>query len=342
MESGALIFLGLALVAAAFIIISVRVYQIKPEIISKVFKYALIGAFAVAFSIASIIIGMRIDDRHNQTYSRSLKFVAEIWGGQINQNPPSFFYDGIVTEQFLDEKTNQYKTRQKIGQINAGFQEQNLQVEIRKNIRKKGLLAFPGYTLSFHGTYVLKNSTPIRQKHSFIFPLPTNAGNISGIAVKLDGKEYTGDSNYADGIAWSDELSPGEARTIEITYNAQGTELFSYALADKSIAVKKLAAVVETDFTDISMLDNSMLPATNVSDNEKSILTWKAENVVTGQNIALQFVIPGNYGKIVSKMFLYAPLPIFLFTAFLLILCAAKGIRLHPFHFLFIITSFFI
>lgn len=342
MGAAALIFLGLAIMAGAFIFISVRVYQIKPEIVSKVFKYAMIGAFAVIFSIASIAIGMRIDSRHNQTYSRSLKFVADIWGGQITQKPPVFSYSGLITEQYLDEKTNQYKTRVKTGQINAGFRTQKLDVNIKKNIRKKGLLSFPGYNLAFKGTYVLKNTTGTRQEHTFEFALPEYAGNISGISVKFDGKDYTDDPNYADGIDWSGMMSPDETHTIEVSFNAQGTEKFVYALADKSIEMKKLEATVNTDFTDIDFPENSMLPAENVSDNDASRLVWKAENVVTGQSIALTFGIPGNYGAVISKMFMYAPLPIILFTGFLLIVSAARQIRLHPFHYLFIITSFFV
>jgi|GEM_PF-943775 len=342
MGAAASVFLGFAIMAGAFIFVSVKVYQIKPEIVSKVFKYALIGAFALIFSIASIAIGMRIDSRHNQTYSRSLKFVADIWGGQIAQNPPAFFYDGSITEQYLDEKTNQYKTRVKTGQINAGFQAQKLDVNIKKNIRKKGLLSFPGYSVAFNGTYILNNATGVRQNHSFVFALPSNAGNISGISVKFDGAEYKGDSNYADGINWRGDMVPGETHTITVSYNAQGTESFVYSLADKSIEVKKLEATIHTDFTDVNYPENSMLPAENVSDNDQSRLTWKAENVVTGQNISLKFGIPGNYGAVISKMFLYAPLPILLFTGFLLIVCAARQIRLHPFHYLFIITSFFV
>jgi hypothetical protein len=342
MQAAAMIFLGFALLGAAFILVSVRVYQVKPDLVAKIFKYALIGGFALAFSIASLAIGFRIDSRHNETYSKSMRSVVEIWGGQISQQPPTFYYEGSTAEQFLDEKTNLYKTRVKTGPIIAGFQEQTIAVSVKKNIRRKGLLDFPGYNLSFTGSYVLKNSGTMRNTFFFHFPLPSNAGNVTGISVKLDGKDYTDDTNLADGVAWSGPLSPGESKSITVQYQAQGTETFLYALAQRSIEIKNLDAKLSTDFDDILIPDNSMAPSSESADSSGMVMAWKAQNLVTGQNIALQFNVPGNYGRVVSKMFLYAPLPIFLFIGFLLIVCAAKQIRLHPLHFLFVLTSFFI
>ncbi len=71
-------------------------------------------------------------------------------------------------------------------------------------------------------------------------------------------------------------------------------------------------------------------------------MIWKGENLVTGQNIAMKFDIRATYGKIVSKLFFYAPLAIFLFLGFLTVMTAARRIQLHPMNHLFIVTGFFI
>ena len=63
---------------------------------------------------------------------------------------------------------------------------------------------------------------------------------------------------------------------------------------------------------------------------------------MTGQDIALDFQISGNYGALISKMFFYSPLAIFLFLGFLVIFSVARQLELHPMHYLFILTGFFI
>ncbi len=42
-DSGGLVFLGLCIIVGAFIIVSVRVYQVRPDLVKKLLRYALIG-----------------------------------------------------------------------------------------------------------------------------------------------------------------------------------------------------------------------------------------------------------------------------------------------------------
>ena len=75
MTAGALIFLGFAVIAASFILVSVRILQVRPDFVKKVLKYALIFLFAIVFSIIAATIGFRIDERHSRSYSENLKSV---------------------------------------------------------------------------------------------------------------------------------------------------------------------------------------------------------------------------------------------------------------------------
>ncbi|MEQ9366550.1 MAG: hypothetical protein RIF32_20080 [Leptospirales bacterium] len=340
--SGALVFFGLCLIAAAAILVSVRLYQERPAFVLKVLKYALIGVFFVGFSGASLVIGLRIDDRHSSTYSRSLKAVQQIWGGAILQYPPGFTYSESQTQEYTNEKTGKVETRRINVDRNVGIETQMVAVKVDSYIRQKGLLKFAGYALIFDGEYVIRNRENGAREFNFNFQLPENAGNITGIEILLAEQPYTADTNLADGFQWRGVLRPGEERRFRIQYQAKGTDRFDYLLGANQLEVGKLNFELTTDFGDYQIPEEAMTPTEQAADDQGAKLVWASENLVTGQNIALRFEIAGNYGKIASKLYFYAPLALLLFTGFLLIVNAAKGARLHPMHFLFLMTAFFV
>ncbi len=339
---GGLVFFGACLVLAAAVLVSVRLYQERPEFVLKVMKYGLIGVFLLGFSAASLVIGLRIDERHSSSYSRGLKSVNEIWGGQMQQYPPAFYYRENVTQEYTNEKTGKIERRTVSESRDMGMDAQKVRVKVDANVRRKGLLEYAGYDLAFEGTYTVRNFQKQRREFYFDFTLPQGAGNITGIQVELDGKPYTGDSNLANGINWNGVLAPGEERVFKITYAAKGTERFDYLLGNTTRELRSLDFVVLTDYTDVRIPDTSMAPVERAGDSEGSRFVWRGENLVTGQNIALRFELEGNYGSIAAKLFYYSPLALALFTGFLLIMNAAKQLRLHPMHFLFLLTGFFI
>lgn len=340
--SGALVFFGLCLIAAAAILISVRLYQARPEFVLKVLKYALIGAFFVGFSGASLAIGLRIDDRHSSTYTRSLKAVQQIWGGAIIQYPPTFTYAEAETREYTNEKTGKVESRQIQVARDVGIQTQNVRVNVTSNIRQKGLLKFAGYGLEFDGEYVIRNRESGARIFRFNFALPENAGNITGIEILLADQPHTADTNLADGFQWYGVLRPGEERHFRIKYQANGTDRFDYLLGANQLEVGQLDFKLTTDFSDYRIPEEAMAPGQEAADDQQTKIEWASKNLVTGQNIALRFLIEGNYGKVASKLFFYAPLALLLFTGFLLIMNAAKDVRLHPMHFLFLMTGFFV
>ena len=355
MVGAAVLFLGICVVIGAFIIVSVRAAQLNRELVKKVFRYLVIGGIALAFSIAAVAIGFRLDDRNSSSFTRSLKSVSEIWGGEVSQSIPSFRTQSVAQEQFLEEKTQHYQIREKLIQTPFGMQTHAVELNAASNIRQKGLLKFAGYNLAFTGHFVCANTKSSPDTFYFSFPLPSNAGNISDLKVRLNGKDYSGDSDLSDGIDWAGRLAPGEKVSFDVSYAAQGTGSFSYGKTDGSenhesqvlssgskTEISDLSVSFKTDFEDVTLIDGSMAPKTNSSDSKGTVMEWKGSNLILDQGIGLKFEISANYGKLFSKIFFYAPLVIALFLAFLLIFTASQGIRLHPMHYCFITAGFFV
>jgi hypothetical protein len=337
-----LIFLGFCLVVSAFLLVSYRLYIAKSELVVKVFHYLLIIAFWITFSTIAISIGYRIDSRHSESYSRGYKSVSEIWGGSIVQSPPSLTFESTVKEQYENKKTGEMMDKTVLVEKGLGFASQDLKLSMRKNIRKKGLLLFPGYELDFYGKFVIKNFLTKKNRIHFRMELPNYAGNIMNVQILLNGKEYKEDTNLADGIDWSGEMEPLEEKEISIFYKAQGSKSFQYSLGVQAIEMKRLSVILESDFSNFNIPDNAMAPSTSNSDSETIKIEWKGENIITGQNLSVNFEIEGNYGAMASKLFYYSPISMALFLSLLLLLLIPRGVKLHPMQYLFVIISFFI
>ena len=342
MIAGAMIFLGFCLIVAAFIFVSVKIFQIRPDFIKKVLKYALILVFTIVFSIVAITIGFRVSDRHSSSYSSNLRSVQEIWGGEIVQELPTFSFIRKEYENRVNRTTGETERILVDKHHNMGIEGQKVLVDIKSNIREKGLLKYPGFNLTFNGKYQLKNLNQNHERLYFSFPLPRNAGNITDINVKFQDKDYTDDPDFSDGIQWNGILAKDEIVTFEISYNAQGTETFNYAMGTGKSQIKNLDVKLITDFKNNIITDGAMVPTSLAGDNNEMAYVWQASNLVTGQSISLRFKISGNYGRIVSKLFYNAPIALFLFIGLLLVFSVSKNINLHPMHYLFMIIGFFI
>jgi hypothetical protein len=334
------LFLGFCLVLAAFIFVSVRLFQIKPDFVLKILKYLALGGFTTVFTVASLVIGYRIHERHTGTLSRSLKSVQQIWGGMAAQESPEFYTQTIQTES-LENANGKMQEKKTILKNHAGFQAQKINLDIQSNIRQKGLLKFAGYSFKFSGEFTIRNNSNRAEAYYFDFPLPQNVGNLTAVSVEADGKPFTADTNLANGINWSGLLQPGEAHVFAIKYQAQGTEQFNYSLSRRQTQMGEFMAQIRTDFSRIEVPEKAMVPAEVASDAGQSKYTWKGSQLIAAQDVALKFEIPGNYGAIAAKILLYAPVGLWLFMAMFLLLTISRGENLHLMHFVMILAGFF-
>ncbi len=341
--SFAVFFLGFCLVFAAFVLVSVRIYQVKPDFIKKILRYSLIAAFAMAFSIIALSIGFRIQDRHSSSYRSNYKSVQGIWGGSISQPIPRLRFEGkTIFKEIKNKNTGEITRVPETVLEDMAFDRQKIAVKINSNTRKKGLLKYPGFDMEFSGKFVLKNLNQTSEKLSFSFQLPRNAGNITNLQVKFQGKKYILDSDFSNGVQWRGRLAPGESRTMDISYRARGMERFVYSLGSSTREIRNLHVNVETNFKEIQIPEGAMVPSNVSGDDNLTQYTWTSGNLITGQNIALKFSIPGNYGNTISRMFFYSPMAIFLFLGTILIFIQSNAMRFHPMNYLFLLTGFFI
>jgi len=337
-----LIFLGLALLGSALILASVRFFKEDPPALFKLGRYGIILTIAAGVSAICVAIGLRLDSRHSQSYSRGKESVQKIWGGEIHQGPPDFSYELLHTETFTVEKTGEEKTRQVRRSHAANFQSQKIKATLTPSIRKKGLLYYAGYQLQFQGDFIVRNTDKVEREFLFHFPLPEQAGNITGFAVTLDGQNADNDVNVSDGYSWVGRMRPGDERRFTVSYEAKGSDGFSYNLAQRNIEVRELNFELLTGYRDVRFPDQAMAPQEQSDDEAGSRLHWMASQLITGQNIAVSFEAPGNWGKLAPRLFYYAPLALFLFLGTIFVTAISEKQVLHPMHVFFLSAAFFV
>ncbi len=129
--------------------------------------------------------------------------------------------------------------------------------------------------------------------------------------MNVDGVAYTGDASLADGIDWQSEMNPGEKRTFSISYSAQGTAMFSYALALRQMQIRRLDVELSTGFADTVIPDGAMVPTRQDADGATTRVIWKGENLVTGQNIAMSSTSRATTGRSSRSLLLRRRWPFF-------------------------------
>ncbi|MBE7437984.1 MAG: hypothetical protein HS115_05950 [Spirochaetales bacterium] len=337
-----LIFLGMSLLGSALILASVRFLKEDPAALFKLGRYGIIVTIASVVSAICVAIGLRLDSRHSESYSRGKEAVQKIWGGEIRQPSPAFTYAVLHTENFTVEKTGEEKTRQVWRHHAANFQAQSVKVNLRPSIRKKGLLFYAGYELQYESNYTIRNTDKVVRDFTFHFALPDQAGNITGFSVSMDGQVAENDVNFSDGYTWNGRLQPGDGKSFRITYQAKGSDAFTYGLAETQIEIRELDFELLSGYKDVRLPDQAMAPHEHLEDATGSQLRWKASQLITGQNIAVRFEAPGNWGKLAPRLFYYAPLALFLFLGTILVTAIGKKEILHPVHVFFLSAGFFV
>ncbi len=121
--------------------------------------------------MVAVAIGLRIDSRHSESYSRSLKSVSEIWGGAVEQAPRSS-PTRLHHEQYEDKNSGQMQFRKRLISTDMGFESQKLAVKIDP-VSAPRPVEVPGYMLRFTGEYEIKNLHAARKRVYFRFALPS-------------------------------------------------------------------------------------------------------------------------------------------------------------------------
>jgi inner membrane protein involved in colicin E2 resistance len=302
---------------------------------------------AIAFifactSAAWLILGATLAMRSNSSEDRLRGRVQSVWGAEQVQTAPSgeysvpVRYSETITEngrQRVEEKTR-YETstiRPSASDIAVGLQLEH---------RRKGLLWYSTYKVSFRGDYEFRNPTMETQKARVYLKFPAAQAVYDDLQFVVNGQAASVVTEKERAYV-PVELGPGAAAKVQIAYRSQGLDRWKYSFGQSVNPVENFHLRMTTNFRDIDFPDNTLAPSEKRDTAGGWQLDWNYKNLVSGYEIAMAMPEELQPGPLASEISFFAPVSLFFFFFLMFIITAMRRVDLHPMNYFFLAAAFF-
>jgi len=237
-----------------------------------------------------------------------------------------------------------------------------IEVDVKYEVRDKGLLLYNASTVRFSGAYTVAAS---EQERFFVFRLPEGIRKHEGLKVTVDETPQAIGRSEATSGRLSVPLPQGKAARVAVQFTTYGQDSWEYSAGRTSLAPDSRGRGGTYRATDQgrqdgrSILENfSLTIATNVANidyprgtqsptvravahNGGVRAQWQYDRLVTDQSFGMLMPEPKHAGPIAYRMSFFAPVSLFFFFTVLFTVVVLKKVPLHPMHYLFISAAFF-
>jgi hypothetical protein len=259
--------------------------------------------------------------------------VGQLWGTKQNQQAPSVYYyaaePNVVKSK--SQKTAEY----------LALDASNIEVDLKLDHRKKGLLWYSTYQVTFSSEYRIMNYSGEPREVFLDFRFPAKGAVYDNFRFAVGGREIHDIGLKSGNITTAMQLSPGQAENIEISYESQGLDEWSYDFGSDVNPVKNFRLVLNTDFEEIDFPTQSISPTQKEQTNNGWKLTWQYSNLLTDAKIGMITPRRLNPGPWASRVTAAAPVSLFLFFFLLFVFTTVKKIKIHPMNYFFVGAAFF-
>lgn len=271
------------------------------------------------------ILGTATVMRSTDFFKRLSSAVETLWGTPLVQEAPTF---GVTLPG-----------REQVRWLMAS--KNDIKVDLKLDYRKKGLMWYPTYTCAFDGTYTIANTEPVAQKVKIHFNFPAKGGTFDGFAMTLDGKDIQVPVDTREGAGEIVELAPGASREFRVTYRTRGLREWRYQHDRNTGRVKNLALTVKTDFAKVDFPDGTSSPSSLEIGRKDAVLSWKATDQITREDIGITIPEKLNPGPVTSRITFFAPVCLIFFFILTATINIMYRVSIHPMHYLFVAAGFF-
>jgi hypothetical protein len=283
---------------------------------------------------------------HTRTFRQDVKLrnaVGRLWGTVERQQAPEVYYvtsekkkvkrpvgNKLVTETVVET------TRHPL--ILAGS---DIAVDLKLDHRKKGLLWYSTYRVSFSAKYRVENGTDEPREVFFEYSFPTQESIYDDFSLVVDGKRITELKPEKGKIRQTLPVPAGETKEVAVAYESQGLDQWWYIFGREVSQIRNFKLTMTTDFDDIDFPENSISPTTKLRASKGWRLIWEYSNLISGIQIGMDLPQKLNPGPLVSKVSFFAPVSLFFFFFMMFIITTIKSIRIHPMNYFFVAAAFF-
>lgn len=281
-----------------------------------------VGVIVICTTAAWFILGSALESRSAATHARLAAEVTGNLGAPMVQPHPAIFYISSTSAQ----------TKRIVQPIRS-----RVEVNLKYEPRKKGLLWYRAYRAEFEAEYVLRNATPITQTFYVGFQFPAERF----AKFKMEIGEKTTEKAPAQGrITESVILAPGEEAPLVVTYEAPGMDRWTYSFGETP-RVRDFILEMNTDFKEVNYPAGTASPPDPEETADGWRAVWEYSDEIGARSIGMDMPAVVNPGPVAARITFFAPVSLLFFFAVLVILGMARGVNLHPMNYFFLAAGCF-
>lgn len=285
-------------------------------------------------SIGWVALGSTVQLRTDRQDTTLRDAVGQLWGTVQRQQAPSVF------SEIIQQETGG-TCRVKPGLEKDDLDGSDITVDLRLEHRRKGLLWYSTYGVTFSGEYRLANRSEEPREFLFSFPLPAQGAVYDNFQLTIGARQVEDIEIEAGTLLHTLTLDPGQSEFVAVSYASQGMEQWWYDFGSEVTQVKGFSLEMNTDFRQIDFPQTSISPTHKEQTEQGWRLAWEYDNLLSGVQIGMVMPHKLNPGPWVSQVIYFAPVSLFLFFFLLFLITVVKEIRIHPMNYFFVGTGFF-
>jgi hypothetical protein len=288
-------------------------------------RLVAIGFILCCTAIGWAILGSSILLRTGESSGTLGTAVAGSWGPAMTQPQPLLYYNspGSVNGRHVIQPS-----------------QSNIDVSLRYEPVKKGLLWYRTFLVTLRGDYKVENPTPITQTIYIKFQFPAANASYDDFSFVVNGAKSTENNKTSEGITEAITLGPGKSANFSVAYKSRGTNRWGYSFGDAT-RIRNFHLAMKTDFAEIDFPPGTGSPTERKQKESGWNLVWSYPDVINAQAIAMEMPSVVNPGPVASRMSYFAPVSLLFFFAVLVLVGMVQRVNLHPMNYFFLAAGCF-
>jgi hypothetical protein len=308
-----------------------------------------IGAIFIFSTVAWFVLGTSVMQRTGEFDGRLQSEVALLWGGQHDQRAPEgwILRPRQVTEEIEEKGRNgqslkRQVTKTVLDKVPVAPASSRIGVDLTLAHRRKGLLWYDTYGVTFTGAYQMRNPDSTSRTLCVQFLFPSTTGIYDEFVFEVAGQRAGRSADLASGPSTCTTVAALADVAVRVGYRSRGLDTWLYSFAGPGVQeVQDFDLVMRTDFDKVDFPIGTISPSTNVRDGQGRRLGWRFGSLVTGQKVGMDLPNRVNPGPLAARVTFFAPVSLLFFLTVMLMLGVVKGQNLHPMHYFFLSAAFF-
>jgi inner membrane protein involved in colicin E2 resistance len=306
-------------------------------------KIAAIAFIYLAISAAWMVLGTSVYARTDDRSASTGHDVESLWGAPQLQTPPKAWcvWEEKTTVPVRVGNRTVRTTKTVSHREPLSLNASDVDVDLRSEPRRKGLLWHRTYKVGFQGRYTFRHSHDKPHALEVEFGFPAAQAIYDDFHFTVNGRESDQPVSTEQGIRERAAAVGAGNATVAVNYRSQGIDTWLYNFGDNVSRVKEFNLQMTTDFREIDFPDQTLSPTAKQASRQGWNLTWSYGSLISGVQLGMEMPQKLNPGPLAARMSFFAPISLLFFFCMIFMITVLRDVRLHPIHYLFLGCSFF-